>query len=229
MKKERFYIGNGKDETVQKYLKKHDEPLAGLIYTGGFCDGEEWFVFVDSVAIGEYILMSAVSKMETLSSVLKSLPYGKIRSLDEFKDAMERADLIVETYGIKVDENELMQRIIYQINECVLHELSLHHAANLPHDYFLGSIRFVSKSLEKEEVYGLIRKYDLKGVNAFLDQEGKRVTRLWFKEVEKQNKNIKKLYSELKSRGLKLEAGYRRKEYPIEFGLDDIKILEKRN
>jgi hypothetical protein len=222
MQRERFYFGNGKDDTVQEFLKKCDDP-----FTLGFCEGEEWFVFVDNIAITEYKLLSVMSKMEKFSSALKRFPFRKIRSLDEAKDVIEKVVSTVETSEVK--ETELIQRIIYQINETVLHELSIHYAGNLLHEYFISSIKFVNKSLNKEEVYNLLRKYDLKRVNIFLDHEGKEVTGLWFEEEERQSGKIRELYDELESCGMELEVGYKRKEYPIKFGLNDIKILKKKD
>lgn len=227
MKKEIFYIGDGKDETLQTYLEGKKD---GFTYTAGFCVGEEWFVLVDRIAIEIYKDMATKPIAKSFSSFLENkLQNKKIGSLDELlnelKSGKEEDYPVEET---KVNEDKLIEKIIYEVNDSVLHEVALHICSELVHDHLIKSIRFTDKCLNKEKALHLVKKYSLiKNCDIWHSKEKGGVTQLHFKNVGRQREKIEALYNELKSYNLKLKVAYKRKEYPIEFGLDDIRIIKK--
>lgn len=200
--KEIFYIGSAKEEMVKRQLNED-----GSLWTG-YCEDGEWAVLVDRVAIETYhqllfkILLKNFSK---LTRVLKDKGKKRLAPI------------------IKIDEDELFKKIIYNLNQAVMHELSIHWAGGLSH-YFLITSLFFSPPLEREKVISLLKQYGLRGA-IYLNSELK-VDRLLFlrKEVETRQEKIIKLLYRLKSQVQKIT--HSRKEYPIIFKLDDIEIKD---
>lgn len=190
----RFYVGNAREETIQKYTNDS---------IGGFCEGEEWAVFVDNIAKNQY----EEKKIRKLESVWGSVP-PKNMCVSEILECIR---------SVKVNEDELIENIVKRINECVLYTLGIHWAGNLPDIY---EIPYIYLKGNLSGIFNLIHKYRLrpKGIELLGKEE------MLLHLGKREDENIKKFLDELKSRNLKFYVKREWKKYPIEFELDDIKI-----
>jgi len=231
--RELFYIGTASEEKVHALYSQNP-------FASGFVKDEEWAVLVDRTAVNCYDGMVLPEKMKKFDSYLKSELEANMKDPAYKKKAQSSRDpatffssLFKEAPRIKnseitIDEDELRRRIIHETNDDLLHELCLHLFGCLAHDPYIRSIKFTGGSLDVQEMIGLLRKYNLKIENYHItDEKTRRVTGIDFTNIEAQSERIKKLYEELKGKRLGVQAWVNKKQYPVEFELDDIRIREK--
>lgn len=145
-------------------------------------------------------------------------------TLKDFKSLLDKAGEAAKASAITVNEDSLRAQILRELNTCVMHELAIHKAGGLSHTPMIASIELSGTGLDTATIYSLIGKKGPKTM-IFTDQKGERVRKLYFENAEKQARKIKGVLKRVKVENPHLKVGYTSKNYPVEFGLDDVKIL----
>jgi hypothetical protein len=106
-----------------------------------------------------------------------------------------------------------------------MHELALHWTGELDERYFISSIEF-EQYVNKEDVSSILQKYKVDTL-VYVDETHTKVRRLIFKRCREEQNEIEKMYEEFKVKGLKMRAAHVKEYFPVEFELDDVKILDE--
>jgi hypothetical protein len=229
MEKERFYTGDVREGSIPAFLEK-----AGPL-TMGLARGEETMTLIDTIALNCYTELKNIHRFEevvhrvkeTISELKES---GKLKNmrLEEVGETLTQSvkTTVVDTSKIKIDEGELIGKLIENINEITLHELSLHVFARLRHYPTVYDIEFKGRGLDLKEATELVKRFGLKAAFSFSTSSATEVTDMQLEKEEKLDETVEGLQTELESKGLETKVWYAKKEYPVQFGLRDIKILK---
>jgi len=231
-----FYIGNVDEETGRKlFAEVEKEPFV----CGVSGDKGGWIELVDRDAINahtkltfNHILEESTAAIEKIATERKMLGSKKLK-IDEMGKLMERVmQEASEAAKSKMSDEELIKGLIREVNDSILHEVALHGAGDLRHYRIIDTVEILDLGLGKSEVVDLLKKLELKA-SIWLDETRTKVLKIIFEggdkseeEAERLRRDVEKVCNELKNRGFKVKVWGHRKQYPVEFELDDIKIVK---
>jgi hypothetical protein len=224
MREGRAYFGDFREENLEALLR------AGDCFTHGVTTGEEWIAFVDTMASNEYAKLVIDVQADRFAQDLE-----KINASDKLENGLgiKNISKILEQIlrdsnrnaKNKVDEDELISRMKECINETVMHEVSIHVLAGLPHNPVMFHVTFPKKSPERKDASEIMERLGLKA-EIWSDETGK-VKWIEINDAENQEEKIVLLHNEFGERGIAEELWCAKKIFPVKFELRDIKILDK--
>jgi hypothetical protein len=222
MERERFYFGNAKEETAKELIK------IGDWLTHGVSRGEEWIVFADTIAVNEYTSLLVDTEMGIVLRDLERMHSAKGEM--KVKEIAETLEQIVrdadENTKNKVNEDKLVGKLVYEMNETAMREVALHVVGDLRHYPVRYHVRFPVSGIEREDAAEVITKAGLGANSAMWISETETGTSRVEVDVENKEECVKNLCRSLEERGVKVEVWCARKTYPVKFELDDIKIVD---
>lgn len=222
MPKERFYFGDFSEEHLKKLLR------AGTPLTHGVSMGDEWVVFVDTVASNEYVELLMETQMQLANEGVRKMMDEGNKKFGGFLSMIEQALRDADANLVnKTDENKLIRKLVESIDGTTMHEVSLHVAGSLFHHPDAYAISFpvavgvkeTDKILEKLNLLGL-RVDECIGI-------GGETKFIEIGDAEGKINKIIMVHKTLKEMGIDERISQGGKVYPVKFGLGEIKILGK--
>jgi len=145
----------------------------------------------------------------------------------DFRLVLDAAAKASNLERLNVKEDQLREQLVLALNRSVMHETTLHRAGRLHHTQIASTVEFSGAGVKAEKVRAAFGRRIRAGPKTMVFNTGNgRVRRLLFTDAERDAARIRRLALRLKALDPKLRIGFARKNYPVEFGLDDVHIGE---
>jgi hypothetical protein len=246
-----IYSGTASDKVAEEAALSTRRNIGGTI-TKEPDGADTWVIFPDRIAedlfhgMKEKLYFDAVldavqnsaARAESESSSSPSLPSERAKRFGEYlsKRPSKRGDMV------EVDEEELRRGLVSELNGDTMHEICLHAMADLGHIEFPVEINcryfpLWKTPIELPYVKMLLEKHGLTGKCGGLYMDGCYVVSITFEtpkttddvytdEMMKTARSIDAMFKEMQSDYTNIGIRYSDQQFPVEFGLNDIKITE---
>lgn len=234
-----IFFGVGRDETAIEHMERRKETAGFQKYIeveGSDEKLSEWFVFPGRIYKDMLKYERFTHSLELFSQASQDVV--ETAKLKEIEDFSERMRVFTEMVSAEMEDlgkhNEyilhiptIIKKYIHYVNEATLHEVCYHVAGGLIHKKFPVSLMFRDTPIEKGLVYDILKKYKFKSGDVIVHiAEGDRISGIGFDE-EPDRDSLDGLYEEVKAYAPDAKRLVAREEFPVEFGIDDIKIGER--